>query len=371
VSDEDARNAAALARLVARYGTKRLVLVPTQLNALLDDEKNGLPMLRALEIVLTSGEPLSMPLAARFRSLCPSVGLVNGWGTSECAGLVCMHTVGPTDSMIVVGHPRFGTNLWVLDHSLQLVPEGTVGEIYISGPQIATGYWRRPAMTAERFVPSPFGLPGDRMYRTGDFGTYSTDRGLEVVGRNDQLVKVRGKRVNLGDIERALEESPGVERAAVVMNGESENALIMAYVKGSTLQDPDGAAIRASLAERLPKHMIPLRVTVLRDWPMLRNGKINRTELRTPSLHAQSSPGLSTTEAVLAQLATQLLDGLDVPIASNLFDLGLDSIRTMRFVAVAAQRGLSLTMEDIFTYPTIQQLAAAIDRDHSGHSLSM
>ncbi|SFQ76164.1 non-ribosomal peptide synthetase [Amycolatopsis rubida] len=259
-----------------------------------------------------------------------------------------------------IGRPDPRVRAYVLDAGLRPVGTGVTGELYLAGPKLARGYVNRPGQTAERFVADPFGAPGDRMYRTGDLVRWRPDGQLVFLGRADHQVKLRGFRIEPGEIESALARHPDV-RAAVVLVREDRpgDRRLVGYVVPVDGADPDPAALREYLAAELPAHMVPSAVLSLERLPLGPSGKLDRAALPAPGPRTVAAARQPATEAetVLLQVVRELL-GPDVTIDDGFLDAGGDSIASLRLVARARREGLHLTARDVFEGGTIAGIAA-------------
>ncbi|MFD0819569.1 amino acid adenylation domain-containing protein, partial [Micromonospora zhanjiangensis] len=334
-----------LARSLQRWDVTH-VTVPPSLLATADTLPSG------LATVVVAGEACPPSLVDRW-----STGrrLVNAYGPTEatvCAAMSMPLTAGR--DVVPIGTPIAGGRCYVLDAFLRPLAPGLTGELYVAGIGLARGYLGRAALTAERFVADPF-VPGERMYRTGDLA-YWTDRDeLVFAGRADDQVKVRGFRVEPGEIESALSGHPGVAHAAVTVREDR----LLAYV---TPADVDPQAVRDDLAARLPQHLVPAVVVALEALPTTPNGKVDRAALPDPDFAAGSTgrEPRTETERVLCDLFAQVL-GLDrVGVDDNFFEVGGDSISSMQLVARARRVGLTFVARDVFELRTPERLARSV-----------
>ena len=276
---------------------------------------------------------------------------------------------------VPLGHPILNTQAYVLDALLTPVPSGVVGELWIAGAGLARGYLGRPGLTSERFVACPFGAAGSRMYRTGDLARRRADGALEYHGRADQQVKIRGVRIEPGEVEAALLAAApaALAQAAVVARpGPDGTARLVAYlVPRAGAEAPEAATLRSALASRLPEAMIPSAMVVLERLPLTANGKLDRRALPEPDLasgRAYVAPR-NETEALICRLVAEVTGAGQVGAEDSFFELGGDSISAIRLVARARDAGLTLSVRDIFAHQSPAALAAvanvaapAIDR---------
>ncbi|HYW10199.1 MAG TPA: non-ribosomal peptide synthetase, partial [Longimicrobium sp.] len=327
---------------------------------LLDGGWSGAGKLRAL----CGGEALPGELAGR---LAERVGaLWNVYGPTETTIWSTAQDVGAAEAdargVVAIGSALANTRLYVLDRAGEPVPAGVVGELHVAGDGVARGYLGRAALTAERFVPEPFGgEPGARMYRTGDLARWLGDGRLEYAGRNDAQVKVRGYRIEPGEIETRLLEHPAVREAAVIARDDAAgDTRLVAYFAGA---GADAESLRAHLAERLPEYMVPAAYVVVDALPLSPNGKVDRRALPDPggdafARHAYEAPA-SEAEAALAEIWSELLGVEGVGRHDNFFELGGHSILVVRLIERMRRRGLHAPVSDLLTSPTLAGMAAA------------
>ncbi|WP_433342166.1 amino acid adenylation domain-containing protein [Streptomyces sp. CA-253872] len=351
-----------LADLVERTGTTMVCLPPTVLSAWPAER----PMPARVQLVV-AGEACSPELVERF-----SRGRVmrNAYGPTEAT--VCASISEPLSGAVRpdIGFPLHNTRLYVLDAWLRPVPQGVTGELYIGGAQLARGYLRRPALTANRFVADPYAPgPGARMYRSGDLVRWNPDGSLDYVGRVDDQVKLRGFRIEPGEIEGALLALEGITQAAVLVREDRPgDKRLVAYVVGAPAEGAsagavqgDAAAVRSALAARLPAHMVPHAVVFLDALPLTGNGKLDRRALPAPvpvAAAAGRAPANERETALCEAFAAVL--GLEQAGAdASFFDLGGDSISSIQLVSRARDAGLAITAQDVFTHRTPEALARA------------
>jgi acyl carrier protein len=274
----------------------------------------------------------------------------------------------PYTGSVPIGRPIANTQLYVLDENLEPVPPGVTGELYIGGAGVARGYLNRPELTRERFVPDPFsGIAGARIYKTGDLARVRSDAVIEYLGRDDDQLKVRGYRIEPGEIEAALAAQPNVQASAVVAReDEPGKKLLIAYVVLREGGMPATDILRAFLRERLPDHMIPSQFVYLDALPLTPNGKVDRKTLPAPSrdtLGVGKGGGARTaTEKAVAAIWTELLKVDGIGVHDDFFDLGADSLTATGLASqIHATFGVDLSLASLFEQPTIAGVAAMID----------
>ncbi|MDT3395986.1 amino acid adenylation domain-containing protein [Streptomyces sp. B1866] len=339
--------------------------VPSMLQVFLTEPRAAdLPGLRR---VFCSGEAL--PDALRDRFLAASTAeLHNLYGPTEAAVDVTAWACGRGDGPgpVPIGRPIANTQTYVLDGRLRPVPVGVVGELCVGGRNLARGYLNKPELTAERFVPDPFSAaPGARLYRTGDLARWRPDGVLEFLGRMDHQVKVRGLRIEPGEIESVLTEHPGVRQAVVSARARAAHDVrLVAHLTAADGPAPTAAELAAHLRERLPDYMVPSAFVTLPALPLGPNGKVDRAALPEPDgerpdlAAAYVAPGEGL-ERDLAELWRDLLGVARVGVHDNVFDLGGHSLLMVEFRARLADRlGHRVEMVDLFQYPTVAALAA-------------
>jgi acyl carrier protein len=261
--------------------------------------------------------------------------------------------------------------VYIRDEAGHPLPAGVVGELYLGGVQVGRGYWGRPDLTAERFVPDPFGAaPGARLYRTGDLARYRADGVVEYVGRADHQVKLHGNRIELGEIEAVLRRQPDLRDAVVVLREDEPGArrLVGYVVPSSTGTAIAAESLRQELRRTLPEYMVPAVIVALDALPLSPNGKIDRRALPAPS---GERPALTQTytaprterEEMLAQIWAEVLRLDRVGIHDNFFDLGGASLAALEIMARLNEAGISVDPTQIFNYQTVADLAAAVADD--------
>ncbi|WP_173267732.1 non-ribosomal peptide synthetase, partial [Streptomyces pacificus] len=359
---------AAVAGWVAEHGVTVLHATASLFALLVDQEPQ---MFDGLRRVLTGSETVSPAHAARVLAERPRLELVNCWGPTETTTFsVCGAFTRQTlpSGPLPLGRPLANTEVWVLDDAGLPVPVGSPGELCVSGPCLARGYLGDPALTADRFVPHPQ-VPGTRLYRTGDRGRWSADGRVEFLGRTDHLVKVRGYRVELGEVEAALGEHGDVRACAVVAHRDpaSGSAELCAYLVAEG-RAPSVRELRRRLGRHLPEFMVPRRFVVLDELPLTAHGKVDRGALpapegERPDLQVRFAHPVGPVEQLLAGLWRRVLGVRSVGRHDDFFDLGGDSIRSIQVLGAAREAGLSFALQDLLDHPTPAGLA---DRVRTG-----
>ena len=366
ISAERASDPEAYAEYAERHGIDALKIVPTHFAALLQADRPERVVPRALLVL--GGEACSWELIDRVAALAPACRVLNHYGPTETTVGVTVQPLVPSPwaarpSRPPIGRPLADVRAHLLGVGGAPVAAGTMGELFFGGAGVSRGYLGGPDLTAERFVPDPFGAePGARLYRTGDLARRSDDGGFELIGRADHQVKLRGFRIELGEIEALLAGHPGV-RAAVAMLREDqpEQKRIVAYVvPGSTA--PAVQELRDLLSARLPEPMVPSAFVILDALPLTPNGKIDRRALPEPDrAEAQAAYAAPSNEIEmrLAEIWQEILKVDPIGVYDNFFALGGDSILAIQVISRARKAGLELQAWQIFQHQTIADLAAA------------
>ena len=368
---EVVRDPEELLRSLAAERVTRMVVVPSLLRGLLDHAPNLGERVPQLKLWSCSGEALSGELLRRFRAGFPEATLLNIYGATEVSADATWHEAGENDTgaTVAIGKPISNTQVYVLDRQRNPVPVGVRGEIYVGGEGLALGYWNRAELTAERFVENPIAPEeSQRLYRTGDLGRWRGDGEIEYLGRVDGEVKLRGMRIDLGEIESVLMAYAGVREAAVEREEEGGEARLVAYlVRGEGGETPDGRELRRHLRVKLPEHMVPARFVVMEQFPLLPSGKVNRKALRAtagvPLAEQGMAPPRSETEQALAEIWKELLKVDEVGVEQNFFELGGHSLLVLQVMArIRRKFGLEMPVRTMFEEPTIAGLAAAVEK---------
>ncbi|MEJ3749201.1 amino acid adenylation domain-containing protein, partial [Actinomycetes bacterium KLBMP 9797] len=358
VPDETTRNPDALLRLLVDERVTVLCQTPSAFAGFAAAARDARALDRglALRAVVFAGEALDTGMLAdwyaRHRDDAPV--MVNMYGTTETTVHATYVALGRDDAVTgvgLIGRPLRDLRMYVLDGGLRPVPPGVSGELYVAGAGLARGYLGRPGLTAERFVASPFGAPGERMYRTGDVVRWRPDGQLEFVGRVDDQVKVRGFRVELGEVEAALAACEGVKWAAAAVR----DGRLIGYVVAA-----DVSGVREAVAERVPSYLVPSVVVAVDELPLTSSGKLDRRALPAPSFIPSRGPA-NAVEAALCRAFAVVLGVAAVGAEDGFFELGGDSLSVTRLVAqIRRDLGAEVGIRDVFEAPTVAGLALRI-----------
>ncbi len=354
---EEVRDPELLVGLVRRHRGSHLQATPSLWRPVLEAHPEAFAEVTAL----VGGEALPPDLAEAMARHCAAV--INEYGPTEATVWATSCDVAAAlgaGEPVTIGRPYLDVGVLVLDDLLRPVPDDVPGELYLAGAQLARGYHRRFSLTAERFVARPGGRRGERMYRTGDLVRRDASGRLHFIRRVDDQVKVLGHRIELGEIETHLSRLPGVDSAAaVVRTDEAGTGRLLGYVVAEADARLDAAQLKAHLATAIPAHLVPQHITVLDDLPLTLNGKVDRQRLPDPVIaSAGRAPSGRAEEIVCAAVAAVL----GLPEASPedaFFELGGDSITSIRLVSEVKDAGLKITPRDVFTHPDLAALAAA------------
>ncbi|MBT0566561.1 amino acid adenylation domain-containing protein [Williamsia sp. CHRR-6] len=365
-----------LQQVIAEYGVSVLHFVPSMMAAFaatvaaspeVADELTGLRM------VFTSGEALAPGTVARFTAL-TGAPVHNLYGPTEAAIDVTHHDdADGAAAVIPIGRPVWNTRVYVLDRRLRPVPEGTVGELYLAGVQLARGYLARPDLTADRFVANPFDSAGARMYRTGDLVRWNPAGELIYMGRSDFQVKIRGQRIELGEIETALAAVEGVREAvAMARTGTDGEQLLAGYVVGEIGVELTSAGVRGILSRSLPAFMVPAAVVVLDAFPTTSNGKLDRAALPAPDFTPVDDGGVAPVgalEQAVAATFAAVLGVTSIPMTTSFFDAGGNSLSATRMAArLGAVLDHPIAIRTVFDHPTPRQLVRLLRAQGLGDS---
>ncbi|MGG8004498.1 enterobactin non-ribosomal peptide synthetase EntF [Klebsiella aerogenes] len=374
------RDPQAMQRFFTDYGVTTTHFVPSMLAAFVASlDSDNVSSCRTLKRVFCSGEALPTELCREWERL-TGAPLHNLYGPTEAAVDVSWYPAcGPelaavTGNSVPIGWPVWNTGLRILDAAMRPVPPGVAGDLYLTGIQLAQGYMGRPDLTASRFIADPF-APGERMYRTGDVARWLDNGAVEYLGRSDDQLKIRGQRIELGEIDRVMAALPDVAQAvchacvfnqAAATGGDARQ--LVGYLVSESGQPLDVAALKARLSEQLPPHMVPVVLIQLESFPLSANGKLDRKALPLPSLSSErcGRPPQSATEMAVAAAFSQLL-GCEVnDIDADFFALGGHSLLAMRLAAqLSRELARQVTPGQVMVASTVGKLSALLASDLS------
>ncbi|MEW1687128.1 amino acid adenylation domain-containing protein [Streptomyces sp. NPDC091265] len=356
-----------IAELVERHGITTLQMSASLFNHMLDEHP---AVFSRIKEAMTAGEAASPAHTAKALADHPHLHLVNGYGPAESMGFTTAHTLTRPAPAIPIGRPVTGKHAYVLDENLRLLPPGVPGELYVAGHGLAHGYIGQPALSAERFVADPHGAPGSRMYRTGDLARWSQDGALEYFGRADQQIKLRGFRIEPGEIESALLRHPSLAQVAVLIREDRPgDKRLVAYVVPAEGSRPDLPELRRHAVAALPEYMVPATIVPLDALPLTVNGKLDRRALPEPpqSDTAGGRAPRTPAEEVLCGLFAATLGVQSVTIDDHFFQLGGHSLLATRLIGrIRAIWDTRVTIRDLFQYPTPVLLAEHIATSTGG-----
>ncbi|WP_371478781.1 amino acid adenylation domain-containing protein [Kitasatospora sp. NBC_00315] len=357
---------ATIARLIQEHHITTVHLSASLLNFLLDEYPGVFTGVRQ---IMTGGEAASVTHIHRALTDHPGIRLVNGYSPAESMIFTTTHTITTTDTQtgtIPVGKPITNKRVYLLDTTLNPVPIGVTGEIYMAGTGLAHGYTGQPDLTAERFIAHPWGNPGERLYRTGDLGRRHPDGTIEHAGRADSQIKIRGFRVEPAEIETAVGRHPDVAQCAVLVREDTPgDKRLTAYVVLAPDRSVEAQALRAHCADLLPEYMVPAAYVQLDALPRTANGKLDRRALPAPehTTDAQGRAPRTPREEILCGLYAEILDLPAVTIDDGFFDLGGHSLLAARLISrIRTTLGAELTMRALFQAPTVAGLTGRLER---------
>ncbi|CAN7654321.1 non-ribosomal peptide synthase/polyketide synthase [Pseudomonas brassicacearum] len=366
----------AVLALIERHDVTVLQATPSSWRMLLDHEQSALLAGRTF---LCGGEALPLELAQRLLALSPKVW--NLYGPTETTIWSAVHPLSPENSRPFLGHPLDNTALYIVGSDLTLNPPGAPGELLIGGDGLARGYFQRPALTAERFVPDPFSTTGERLYRTGDLTRYRAEGVVEYIGRIDHQVKIRGLRIELGEIEAALLAQASVRETVVVAHEGPTGAQLVGYVvpiDAVPQADAEASlrtALKTALKAQLPEYMVPAHLLFLAQLPLTPNGKVDRKALPAPDAselqRAYVAPG-SAREQQVAAIWQEVLKLERVGLVDNFFELGGHSLLVTQVVSrVRRALDIEVPLRSLFEHSTLQDFVQALDAGHGEQPLAL
>jgi amino acid adenylation domain-containing protein/thioester reductase-like protein len=361
-------NSAEMTSLIEQEHVTRLITVPSLARSMLES-RQIMRDLMSLRTWTLSGEPVQPDLLMQLQKELPGCEFINQYGSSEVSSDAACHRCSTHLQRVPIGKPVPNVQIYILDKHGEPAPPGAVGEIYVGGVGVGRGYLHRPELTAERFLPDRFDIrSAARMYRTGDLGRWRADGSLECLGRSDNQVKIRGVRVELGEIETQLTRQGQVREAVVVMREDmSDSPRLVAYVtlrSDSGLDvgnEPTVEVLRARLRAVLPEHMVPVAIVMMSELPRTPNGKLDRQALPKPWAQAHSTkqyaPPEGEIENMLAAVWQDLLGVERVSRHDNFFELGGHSLLLVQMIERMRRRGLVVDARSLFVSPILSELA--------------
>ncbi|HEY8160638.1 MAG TPA: amino acid adenylation domain-containing protein [Methylobacter sp.] len=364
-TDDDAKDPAALVNLIANRRISHLLALPSFYMLLLKQTGSHL---RTLKTAIVAGEACSTEVVKQHYAALPHVPLYNEYGPTEGSVWSSVYLTDKDDCNrpIPIGRPISNVRLYILDGVGNPVPIGVQGELHVGGEGVARGYWRRPELTAEKFIPDPF-QPGCRLYKTGDLGRWLADGTIEYLGRNDFQVKIRGFRIELGEIETMLCQHPQLREAAVAVHEPTPgDKRLAAYLVAHSNATPTASELQCFLKPQLPEFMVPSAFVFLEALPITPNGKLNRNALPEPDQHRQVLDAdfiapRSQVEKQLTEVWRGVLSVNRIGIHDNFFELGGQSLLVAKMlVEINKLFNIDLSLGAVYQYPTIKQLATLI-----------
>ena len=356
-----------LGQIIERYKVSIIWLTAGLFHLMVDEQ---LESLRPLQQLLAGGDVLSVNHVQRFREALPNCQLINGYGPTESTTFTCCYPIEDAKNLgnsVPIGRPIANTEVYILNPQLQPMPIGAIGEIYIGGDGLASGYFNRPELTTERFIPNPFrNQSGAKLYKTGDLARYFPNGNIEFLGRIDNQVKIRGFRIELGEVETVLSQYPAIQKSVVIVREDiPADKRLVAYFVPISGQKPTVTELRSFFKQKLPDYMIPNAFVCLESLPLSPNGKIARKELPPPdgTLNLQESyvPPRHSTEQQIADVWAQVLNLERVGIHDNFFELGGHSLLATQIIArLRKVFTVELTLRTFFEAPTIGDLGERI-----------
>jgi amino acid adenylation domain-containing protein len=361
---EEHKDSLALVETISARQITTIHFVPSMLQVFIDTP--GAENCRSLKRVICSGEALPADLVARFQQKLPAE-LHNLYGPTEASVDVSYWAClpGNVETAIPIGRPIANIALYILDRQLNPVLAGTPGELHIGGIGLGRGYLNRPDLSAEKFIPNPYGPAGSRLYKTGDLARYRPDGSIDYLGRNDFQVKIRGFRIELGEIENRLSAYAGVREAVVIArdDGHGDKRLV-AYLTQDGGSELSIAGLRADLAETLPDYMLPSAFVILPVLPLSANGKLDRNTLPAPDaeavIHHRYEAPQGLIETALALIWQDLLELERVGRNDHFFELGGHSLMALTLVERLRREDWALEPRAVFAHPVLSELAAVI-----------
>ncbi|MBD2300898.1 non-ribosomal peptide synthetase [Nostoc sp. FACHB-190] len=357
-----------IAKVITQHQVSHWLSVPSLYKTLLATIDPA--QLVSLQTVIVAGESCPTELVERHRQLLPDTSLFNEYGPTEATVWSSVYNCQNQDlnHSVPIGRPITNTQIYLLDTHLQPVPIGVAGEIYIGGLGVAQGYLNRPELTAQKFISHPLkNSTSERLYKTGDLGRYLPDGNIEFLGRIDRQVKMRGYRIELTAIEAILLQHPVVQEAIATVIEDSNGKRLIAYIVLQQKPAPTTQEFRSFLRQKLPEYMLPSTFVILEELPLTPSGKVDYRRLPT-STQVQSDEEKiayiaprTVVEEILEAIWSQVLGIEQVGIYNNFLELGGDSIQSIQIAAKAYEAGLKFSINQLFEYPTIAELATVVE----------
>ena len=366
IGDNVVRDPQALLQVLRTRHVSLFEPVPALLQAMLESQSDQPMPLPNLRWVLPTGEALPVATAQQWFRHYPHIPLMNAYGPAECSDDVAfqpLRNAPDQGTSVAIGRPTANAELYVLGHDLQPVPKGVVGELAIGGIGVSRGYLADPSRTAASFIPNPFGAAGTRLYLSGDLARWDEDGVLQYFGRKDFQLKLRGFRIEPGEIEAHLERHPDILRAMVSLRKLGSSDMLVGYWQGRQGHALTDAALARFVRDGLPAYMVPSLWVQMDNWPQNANGKVDRKALPAPTLDSvEVDPPSSANEQLLAELWATLLPPQPLGRNSHFFEAGGHSLLATRLIARIRQRcGLELALRSVFDAPLLWQQAQCLD----------
>ncbi|MFL6536549.1 MAG: amino acid adenylation domain-containing protein, partial [Pseudomonas sp.] len=366
IGDNVVRDPQALLQVLRTRHVSLFEPVPALLQAMLESQSDQPMPLPNLRWVLPTGEALPVATAQQWFRHYPHIPLMNAFGPAECSDDVAfqpLRNAPDQGTSVAIGRPTANAELYVLGHDLQPVPKGVVGELAIGGIGVSRGYLADPSRTAASFIPNPFGAAGTRLYLSGDLARWDEDGVLQYFGRKDFQLKLRGFRIEPGEIEAHLERHPDILRAMVSLRKLGSSDMLVGYWQGRQGHALTDAALARFVRDGLPAYMVPSLWVQMDNWPQNANGKVDRKALPAPTLDSvEVDPPSSANEQLLAELWATLLPPQPLGRNSHFFEAGGHSLLATRLIARIRQRcGLELALRSVFDAPLLWQQAQCLD----------
>jgi amino acid adenylation domain-containing protein len=364
IPEKEAKDPETFVRILEAENVTSVAMVTSLFREILKAGPRLTSHLKSIRTLAIGGSVVTPDIIENFVRAMPHTTLLNGYASSEIGGAAFVWTVRATAGAVSTGRPFPNTQIYILNENGASVSPGMVGEIYVSAPHLARGYLGDPVLTSERFLPNPFtdGL-GDRLYRTGDLARALPDGDIEVLGRVDQMVKVRDVRIELGEIEAALLSSEDVRDAAVAVHDMADDKRLVAYVVNRSGKSLNESTLRQHLSNRLPDSMMPSFFVFVDSLPLTSTGKLNRAALLPPEairpdLAAAYVAPRHEWEQKVAEIWSHVLGIEPIGIHDNFFELGGHSLLAVQIVLqIEDQLGVDLPPESLLRYPTIATLS--------------